>query len=130
LLRRAYRPTSLDSEPPPGGGPTAEESDMKEPERQQQRLAVDPASSWMLEARCRDLSPTIFFPSDGSGVEVARRYCAQCPVTAQCLEFALENHIDHGVWGGASERERRRIARSRRAQSMTEHAAQRRRIAS
>ncbi len=83
---------------------------MNEPERKQQRLAVDPASSWMLEARCRDLSPTIFFPSDGAGVEVARRYCAQCPVTAQCLEFALENHIDHGVWGGASERERRRIS--------------------
>jgi WhiB family redox-sensing transcriptional regulator len=71
-------------------------------------------TSWMVQGRCRDLPPEIFFPSDGVGVEVARRYCAECPVKGPCLEYALENHIEHGVWGGASERERRRIARSRR----------------
>jgi WhiB family transcriptional regulator, redox-sensing transcriptional regulator len=90
---------------------------MNEFERQQQGLADDLATSWMLGARCRDLPPAIFFPSDGVGVEVARRYCFECPVRAACLEFALEQRIDHGVWGGASERERRRIMRSRRAQS-------------
>ena len=72
-------------------------------------------TSWMVQGRCRDLPPEIFFPSDGVGVEVARRYCAECPVKAPCLEYALENHIEHGVWGGASERERRRIARSRKS---------------
>ncbi|HTV11905.1 MAG TPA: WhiB family transcriptional regulator [Acidimicrobiales bacterium] len=72
-------------------------------------------TSWMVGGRCRDLPPEIFFPSDGVGVEVARHYCAECPVKGPCLEYALENHIEHGVWGGASERERRRIARSRRA---------------
>ena len=72
-------------------------------------------TSWMVQGRCRDLPPEIFFPSDGVGVEVARRYCAECPVKALCLEYALENHIEHGVWGGASERERRRIARSRKS---------------
>jgi WhiB family transcriptional regulator, redox-sensing transcriptional regulator len=71
-------------------------------------------TSWMVQGRCRDLPPEIFFPSDGVGVEVARHYCAECPVKGPCLEYALENHIEHGVWGGASERERRRIARSRR----------------
>ena len=90
---------------------------MNEFERQQQGLGEDLATAWMLGARCRDLPPKIFFPSDGVGVEVARRYCAECPVSAACLEFALEQRIDHGVWGGASERERRRIACSRRAQS-------------
>lgn len=70
---------------------------------------------WMVQGRCRDLPPEIFFPSDGVGVEVARRYCAECPVKGPCLEYALENHIEHGVWGGASERERRRIARSRKS---------------
>jgi WhiB family redox-sensing transcriptional regulator len=89
---------------------------MNEYKKQQEGL-TDLATAWMLGARCRDLPPAVFFPSDGVGVEVARRYCAECPVRAECLEFALEQHIDHGVWGGASERERRRIARSRRAQS-------------
>jgi len=75
-------------------------------------------TSWMVRGRCRDLPPEIFFPSDGVGVEVARRYCAECPVKGPCLEYALENHIEHGVWGGASERERRRIARARRGISV------------
>jgi WhiB family redox-sensing transcriptional regulator len=70
--------------------------------------------AWMLEARCRGASPTEFFPSDGLGVESAQLVCALCPVRAQCLEYALVNHIEHGVWGGASERERRRILRRRR----------------
>jgi WhiB family transcriptional regulator, redox-sensing transcriptional regulator len=69
----------------------------------------------MARARCRGLSPEIFFPIDGKGVEAARRYCAECPVRARCLDYALENHIEHGVWGGASERERRIILRRRSA---------------
>ena len=71
----------------------------------------------MLEARCREFDPASFFPSDGVGVERARRICAECPVRIECLEYALEYRIDHGVWGGASERERRRILRSRRVGS-------------
>ena len=69
---------------------------------------------WMAKARCRTEPPSLFFPSDGVGVEVARRVCAECPVKGHCLEYALRNGIDHGVWGGTSERERRRIARRRR----------------
>jgi WhiB family redox-sensing transcriptional regulator len=69
---------------------------------------------WMLFARCRTLPPGEFFPSDGTGVERAQQTCAQCAVQVDCLEYALANHIDHGVWGGASERERRRILRRRR----------------
>jgi WhiB family redox-sensing transcriptional regulator len=45
---------------------------------------------------------------------VARRICASCPVQHECLEYALRNRIDHGVWGGCSERERRRILKRRR----------------
>lgn len=69
---------------------------------------------WMLQARCRELDPGSFFPSDGAGVADAQRICAGCPVAAECLEYALEYRIEHGVWGGASERERRRILRRRR----------------
>ena len=71
----------------------------------------------MTRGNCRDVHPSIFFPSDGIGVEVAQQICEGCPVRNPCLEYALEHHIDHGVWGGASERERRRIARRRRAQA-------------
>ena len=69
---------------------------------------------WMLQARCRSLAPSEFFPSDGVGVDKARKICDQCPVRPECLEYALTYRIDHGVWGGASERERRRILRRRR----------------
>jgi WhiB family redox-sensing transcriptional regulator len=58
--------------------------------------------------------PETFFPSDGVGVEKARKICNACPVADQCLEHALDNRIEHGVWGGASERQRRRILKQRR----------------
>lgn len=71
-------------------------------------------TSWMARGNCRDESPTRFFPSDGVGVDVARRICATCEVKSPCLEYALTYRIDHGVWGGCSERERRRILKRRR----------------
>jgi WhiB family transcriptional regulator, redox-sensing transcriptional regulator len=71
-------------------------------------------SEWMIRGLCRNEPPDRFFPSDGVGVEVARRICATCPVQEPCLEYALAQRIDHGVWGGASERERRRILKRRR----------------
>lgn len=74
----------------------------------------DAEHAWMLTGLCRDRDPSFFFPSDGVGVDRARRVCAQCPAKEPCLEYALRYRIEHGVWGGASERERRRILRSRR----------------
>lgn len=74
-------------------------------------------SAWMDEGRCRDHPPEVFFPSDGVGVLHAQRICATCPVQARCLEYALEERIDHGVWGGASERERRRILKRRKKET-------------
>lgn len=70
--------------------------------------------AWMLHSSCRGADTREFFPSNGLGVEAAQRICEGCPVQEQCLEYALENRIEQGVWGGASERERRRILRSRR----------------
>lgn len=69
---------------------------------------------WMLAARCRELSPGEFFPSDGGGVEMAKRICRECVVQEPCLDYALEHRIDDGVWGGTSERERRRILKARK----------------
>lgn len=86
-----------------------EEDPVPEPE------TLDPATAWMRDGNCRAYPPAVFFPSDGAGVEIARRICATCPVQAQCLEYALAQKVEHGVWGGCSERERRRIAKRRRA---------------
>ena len=72
------------------------------------------ANDWMAQGNCADKPPSLFFPSDGVGVEVAKRLCVTCAVRPECLEYALRNRIDHGVWGGTSERERRRILKSRR----------------
>ena len=71
-------------------------------------------TNWMNAGNCADRPPELFFPSDGVGVEVAKKVCETCPMQARCLDYALENRIDHGVWGGTSERQRRRILRSRR----------------
>jgi len=78
-------------------------------------LDTESATSWMAEGNCRNYPPAVFFPSDGVGVDRARKICnSDCPVSAQCLEYALDQRIEHGVWGGCSERERRRILKRRR----------------
>lgn len=74
----------------------------------------DTTPAWMRDGSCRCYPPEAFFPSDGVGVDAARKICAECPVVDQCLEYALVERIDHGVWGGCSERERRRILKRRR----------------
>ena len=78
---------------------------------------LDAETAWMGDGNCRAYPPATFFPSDGVGVDLARRICDTCPVKAACLEYALVNRIDHGVWGGCSERERRRILKRRRIAS-------------
>ena len=70
-------------------------------------------TDWMGVGNCVDKPPALFFPSDGVGVDAARRICADCVVKVECLDYALSNRIDHGVWGGTSERERRRITKAK-----------------
>ncbi len=70
-------------------------------------------TSWMNSGKCREYPPNTFFPSDSVGVSIARRICAVCPMKAICLEYALDNQIEHGIWGGTSERARRRMVRAR-----------------
>jgi WhiB family redox-sensing transcriptional regulator len=78
-------------------------------------VTEDGAAVWIPEGNCRNYTTDAFFPADGVGVDRARKICASCPVIDYCLEYALKNRIEHGVWGGASERERRRILKRRRA---------------
>ena len=65
---------------------------------------------WMAEGNCREAPPDTMFPKDGAGVVAALKVCNHCPSLQPCLEYALSNRIDYGVWGGASVRSRRRMA--------------------
>ena len=75
-------------------------------------------TNWMEKSACIDVSPDVFFPSDGVGVIVAKSICDNCLVSESCLEYALQNQIDHGVWGGRSERQRRKILKEKRVKHL------------
>lgn len=71
--------------------------------------------SWADQAACRDPDKQgLMFPTTGGGVKIAQGICATCPVKGPCGDYALDQRIEHGVWGGMSERERRRILTARR----------------
>jgi WhiB family redox-sensing transcriptional regulator len=71
--------------------------------------------SWRVQAACGGVDSALFFPEadDDPGLE-AKAVCAACPVRVACLDHALRNGEKAGVWGGTTERERRRIFRQRR----------------
>jgi WhiB family redox-sensing transcriptional regulator len=66
---------------------------------------------WVERAACRGLDSELFFPGRGGSDEAARAVCAGCAVTVDCLDYAVANRITEGLWGGRSERERRRLRR-------------------
>jgi WhiB family transcriptional regulator, redox-sensing transcriptional regulator len=72
-------------------------------------LASEKPVEWMSDGLCRRYPPETFFPADRAGVCDAQQICAECPVSDACLEYALAHHIDHGIWGGMSERGRKRL---------------------
>lgn len=71
---------------------------------------------WELEAECRGMDSTIFYPATDEEAGPAKAVCATCPVAGACLEHALAIREKDGVWGGHTERERQRIIRRRRRQ--------------
>lgn len=64
---------------------------------------------WMASAACTGLDPDLFFTERGESQGGAKAVCADCTVRADCLDYALRHRIKVGVWGGCSERERRRM---------------------
>ncbi len=68
--------------------------------------------SWQEQALCAQTDPEAFFPEKGGSTREAKRICVGCEVRAQCLEYALLHDERFGIWGGLSERERRRVRRS------------------
>lgn len=71
--------------------------------------------SWLDDARCRGTDPDRFFVRGAAQAKPAVRICQGCPVQEECLDYALTNDIDFGVWGGLTERQRRSLRRRGRS---------------
>lgn len=72
-------------------------------------------TDWQDLSECRGCDPDLFYPERGESwkVEAAKAICAQCPVTGECLEYALDNGERAGIWGGLSGKERNGMRRAR-----------------
>lgn len=76
----------------------------------------DPSPGWQKRGACRSEDPELFFPVGNTGpgllqIKDAKAVCHRCDVVDECLQWALESGQDHGVWGNASEDERRAMKR-------------------
>ena len=92
-----YEDTAWDEEPAWNATPS-----WQEPETS--------AEAWRLDALCAETDPEAFFPEKGGSTREAKRICSRCEVKSECLEYALMHDERFGIWGGLSERERRRRA--------------------
>ena len=74
------------------------------------RIGIDEDPlAWQADSLCAQTDPEAFFPEKGGSTREAKRICTSCEVKSQCLEYALQNDERFGIWGGLSERERRRL---------------------
>lgn len=89
--RRAGMPAKLDGRPPSLPRPTVD------------------GQRWKQDARCKGMDPEVWFPDVGSKIESAnlKAICNDCPVTAECLDYAMRAGEREGIWGGLSPRQRR-----------------------
>ena len=78
---------------------------------------LDDEASWQADANCLGVDPDLFFPERGASTKEAKAVCRGCQVREDCLEYALANGEKFGIWGGLSERDRRRHRRARRQEA-------------
>lgn len=75
------------------------------------RLISQPHDAWRADAACRDADTAIFFTEPGESPEAALAVCGRCEVRSECLQFALDNGENHGIWGGLSAHQRKQLRR-------------------
>jgi WhiB family redox-sensing transcriptional regulator len=97
---------SIDDTPSPA--PTADDTPSAPP------AATAGEWDWRKHGNCLGVDPDLFFPERGASTREAKAVCQGCAVRDECLEHALSRPEKFGIWGGLSERERRRIRRARR----------------
>lgn len=76
-------------------------------------MSLPAPSDWTLSAKCAGMGD-FFFPEESEQRRI-RQFCTDCPVRRDCLAEAMNNRIEWGIWGGTTERERRRIFRQQRS---------------
>ncbi len=74
---------------------------------------------WAEDALCTETDPELFFPEKGSTPHRAKKICLGCAVRIECRDYALRNREPFGVWGGTTERERRRILKTQEHPAVT-----------
>ena len=79
------------------------------PKQKNGRMVMIASDDFLSSALCREHDLSVFFPSSGSSANKAKKICAECSVKIECLEYALKNNIQYGMWGGVSERGRKRM---------------------
>jgi WhiB family transcriptional regulator, redox-sensing transcriptional regulator len=67
--------------------------------------------NWRALASCSQIDPDLFFAVGAREHKMAKKVCRSCPVRRECLAYAMDEPVDHGIWGGMTERERRRYRR-------------------
>lgn len=74
-------------------------------------LNLGPAdkTAWVEDALCAQTNPDAFYPEKGGSTREAKQVCLGCPVRSECLEYAMDRGERFGIWGGKSERERRKL---------------------
>jgi WhiB family redox-sensing transcriptional regulator len=81
------------------------------PDQTEFEPATDEDEQWQERALCAQTDPEAFFPEKGGSTREAKRICLGCEVKDRCLDYALAHDERFGIWGGLSERERRRLKR-------------------
>ena len=71
-------------------------------------------SEWQPLGLCSQTDPEVFFPEKGGSTRSAKEVCNSCEVKPQCLKYALDNDERFGIWGGTSERDRRKLRKQYR----------------
>ncbi len=79
----------------------------------QEAERAEPDTAWQDNANCLGEDPDLFFPKDNAEIKAAKLICQACAVREECLEYSLETGQKFGIWGGLTERERRRVRRQR-----------------
>lgn len=108
-MRRSLQPTAR-----PPSDDAARRGGAGSPYPTREKVIPMSSPTWRKRAACRGLDPEVFYPPSDEEAEEAKAICGECPVRQLCLEHALAHRERDGVWGGLTERERRRLVRQRR----------------